>query len=510
MRFHFALICVLVAAWVASAAPGASAFLEFHTGLRGAPLAAQFASDTADRFGGNWKAFRIPLSTGQAFENNVPAFFTLGLQTWYNESFEIYARFPLRKDLEAWYQDEWHSTQALGTNEVDLNVPTQSWARWNNATGFVQVGRFLPTLGPSPNTLILGGAPSHDGLWWKFAAGHARFDFVLSSLNPFLTGTPESPGAEPAEGTEAWSQLHRTVPNQRNRIFAEPAKNLLVHRVGMDFSHGWVAIIEQSLIGGKDLALRDFNPFIAWHNNFGDGYTKASTTFEAGLRPSRSSAFYWQLDMEDIKSPEGETSGETNPTTLGMLAGWKQELALGSRGTLTSRLDAVYTDPVFNNHRIPLQKMSSRKVYRSNYRAQEEPEFADIYLVDYPLGYRRGPDAVDLWWNLSYRDATDRLGVDFEAAWLRQGSCELYSAYDSCSIYSQPLSGVVERIVQADLTWWGKPWLGTLLYIGGGVRGFRNRENQAGDNGAEGWGRLGLQYTLGTDRHPSSSSPLNY
>ncbi len=101
MRFRFAFIYILGATWAASAATGAGAFLEFHTGMRGAPLAPQFAADTADHFGSNWKALRIPLSTGQAFENNVPAFFTLGLQTWYNESFEIYARFPLRKDLEA-------------------------------------------------------------------------------------------------------------------------------------------------------------------------------------------------------------------------------------------------------------------------------------------------------------------------------------------------------------------------------------------------------------------------
>jgi len=395
-----------------------------------------------------------------------------------------------------------HSTIPLGTEELDLNVPTEAWARWNNILGFVQLGRFRPDLGPSPNTIVLGGAPSHDGFWWKMAAGVARFDFVFSSLNPWLAGTPDSVGGLPPTDSEAWQQQHRTVPNQRKRIFAEPAKTLLVHRVGLDFSHGWIAVIEQSLIGGKNIAVRDFNPFVAWHNNFGDGYTKASTTIEAGLRPGRTSTFYWQLDMEDIKSPVGETSGETNPTTLGMLAGWHQEIPLGALGKMESRFDAVYTDPVFNNHRVPLQKMSSRRVYRSNYRAQEDPDFADIYVVDYPLGYRRGPDAVDLWWNISWSNASHTTGADLESAWLRQGSCEIYSAYDSCSIYNEALSGVVERSLQSDLTLWHKPWPSTLLYIGGGARRFRNRENTAGDNGSEGWGRAGVRFILGNDRHP--------
>jgi hypothetical protein len=504
MIFRF-LVALMVLASVGQANPGASAFLEFNGGLRGTALPRQFAADTADRYGSNWRALRVPLATGNAYEANTPAFFTLGLQAWYDSSFEIYARFPLRKDLEAWYQDDLHSTQAFVPSAVDLNVPIESWARWNNPVGFVQLGRFKPDLGPSPNTLVLGGAPWHDGLWWKFAAGVARFDFVLSSLNPYLMGTPDSVGAEPPEGSEAWQQLYNTVPNQRKRTFTDPSKNLLVHRVGLDFSHGWVAIIEQSLIGGKDLALRDFNPFIAWHNNFGDGYTKASTTFEAGLKPGRTSTFYWQLDLEEIASPVGETSGETNPTTIGMMAGYKQTIPLQAWGTINSRFDVVYTDPVFNNHRVPLQKMTSRRLYRSNYRAQEEQDFADVYIVDYPLGYRRGPDAVDLWWNVSYHNVNKNYGADLEMAWLRQGSCEIYDDYDSCKVFDQALSGVVERSLQADLTLWGKPWHQTLLYVGGGARRYRNLENIAGDNGVDGWGRIGVQYTLGKDRHPRAT-----
>ena len=494
-----------VVAGVAWAQAGASAFLEFHGGLNGRPLPKEFASDTADFDGGNWRALRIPLAMGQAFET-TPAFFTLGLQAWYGSDFEIYARFPLRRDLEAWYQSDFHGIQTVQTNELDLNVPTEAWMIWQNPTGFVKLGRFKPDLGPSDNALVLAGAPWHDGFWWNFAAGMGRYDFVLVSLNPHLTGTPSAAGAEPPEGSEAWQQLYNTVPNQRKRIFAEPAKNLVLHRFALEGRVGWLAIIEQSLVGGKHLAFRDMNPFVAWHNNFSDGYVKASTTLEVGLRPGRHSTFYWQLALEDIKSPVGETSGETNPTTLGALAGYRQEFPLGHLGFLTSQLDAVYTDPVFNNHRVPLQKMTSRRLYRSNYRAQEEPEFADVYMVDYPLGYRRGPDAVDLWWTLKYHNVLQTFGTQMEWAWLRQGNCDLQSPYDSCSVYEHALSGMVESSVQADLELWNRPQHSILLYIGGGARRYANLENNPDDDGFQGWGRLGVRYTLGVDRHSKIES----
>ena len=47
-------------------------------------------------------------------------------------------------------------------------MPTDAYAKWNNKAGFVQVGRFKPDLGPSPNTLAVGGAPYHDAILWRF------------------------------------------------------------------------------------------------------------------------------------------------------------------------------------------------------------------------------------------------------------------------------------------------------------------------------------------------------
>jgi len=440
MRNHVNPLILLIVIQTFSFAEniGASAFIKVNAGIWGAPTAKTFAADTMENFGGNWRALRIPLETGRYFET-LPPFFILGLGAHYKDNFIIHAEFPLRRDLEAWYQDSYKRTYTFDPSELDLNVPTQAWGQWNNPAGFVKFGRFKPELVPTPNTIILGGAPHHDAIHWKFSAGIARYDFLISSLNSWLDSSE----------IKKQHDVNNAIPNARGRVYTEPSKNLLLHRVGIDGKYGYIAVIEQSLIGGKNLEFRDFSPFTAWHNNFSYGYSKMSTAFEAGLRPIKNSEFYWQFAIEDVQSPVGEKEGDKGYTTLAFLAGYKQKIPLGIYGELDSRIDAVRTDPQYNNNKVPLQKMTSRKIYNSNFREQSSPNFADMYIVDYPLGYRRGPDAIDLWWNLKYTAANKQFNAELETAYLRQGECAVYSDHDQCS-QQKILSGKEEKLFLMD------------------------------------------------------------
>ncbi|MCL2282951.1 MAG: hypothetical protein FWC26_06500 [Fibromonadales bacterium] len=417
---------------------GGSVYVKVNAGIWGAPTANVFAADTMENFGKNWRALRIPLETGRYFETLSP-FFILGLGANYKDDFVIHAEFPLRRDIEAWYQDSYKRTYTFDPSELDLNVPTEAWGQWNNPAGFVKFGRFKPEIAPTPNSIILGGAPHHDAVHWKFSAGVARYDFLIVSLNSWLDSNE----------TKKQHDVKNAIPNARGRVYTEPSKNLLLHRVGIDGRFGYLAIIEQSLIGGKNLEFRDFSPFAAWHNNFSYGYSKMSTAFEAGLKPIKNSEFYWQAVMEDLQSPVGEKEGDKGYTTLAFLAGYKQKIPLGIYGELESRIDAVRTDPQYNNNKVPLQSMTSRKIYNSNFRAQGKPNFADMYIVDYPLGYRRGPDAIDLWWNLKYASASKAFSAELESAYLRQGQCDLYSDHDWCS-KQKILSGSEEKLILMD------------------------------------------------------------
>ncbi|MCK9181400.1 MAG: hypothetical protein M0P13_00780 [Fibrobacteraceae bacterium] len=458
-------------------------------GVEGAPKASVFAVDTVDFYSSNWRGLQIPLETGRNYETIDP-FFDLYFGGAYKD-FSVYFNFPLRKDIEAWYEDDYSSNVTLSPDHLDINVPTEGYAKWVYGAGFLQAGRFKPEMGPSPNTLALGGAPYHDAILWNFSPSIFRYDFFISSLNSHLHGTPSTVGGEVTDTTsEVWKQANLEVDNQRNRSYTEPYKTLVYHRVGVDLNFAWLYIIEQSVIGGKQVEFRTINPFMFWHDNYASGYTKANVTLELGFRPTKGGSFYYQMGIDDIKSPVGETGKNSTRGILSYLVGYNQKIDTKSWGSFDFRLDAVYTDPAAGNERLPLLKYTSRRMYRSNYRDQSDADFADMFFVDYPLGYRRGPDAKDLWFTTAWNYG--RHSVELELAWLRQGDKDLYTDYDEAVVCKQALSGVVERQYILDLTYKASFWKGLQARLGGGVRHYRNLDHIEGADGFDFWLTSGI------------------
>jgi len=138
-----------------------------------------------------------------------------------------------------------------------------------------------------------------------------------------------------------------------------------------------------------------------------------------------------------------------------------------------------------------LQKMTSRKIYNSNFRHQADPNFADMYIVDYPLGYRRGPDAVDLWWNLKYISASKKFSAELESAYLRQGDCEIYSEHQECS-ERKVLGGVEEKLFLLDFlaNYSYSKFFG--IYAGAGFQNVKNKDNILGNSKNDAWAKAGI------------------
>lgn len=461
--------------------------------LHGEPVQQTFAVDTVDRYGSNWRGLQIPLETAREYETIDP-FFLVFLDGRYKD-FEVRFNLPLRKDLEAWYEDDLHSNTTVDPGHLDINVPTEGYAQWTYGAGYVKFGRFRPDMGPSPNTLALGGAPYHDAVLWEFNPSIFRYDFFISSLNAHLHGTSSTAGGDVTDTTtEVWKQAHEQVENSRNRTYTEAYKTLVYHRIGADVKYGWLYFIEQSVIGGKQPEFRTVNPFMFLHDNYASGYTKANFTIELGLRPVKRGAFYWQMNIDDIKSPVGETGDNSTRGILSYLAGYTQTVPTEKYGTFDIRLDAVYTDPAYGNERIPLLKYTSRRMYRSNYRDQDDPDYADMFYVDYPLGYRRGPDAVDFWFDLGWKKG--RHSAALELAWLRQGDKELYTDYDSALAAHHALSGVVEKQYVADVTYKLQALESLGFEFGLGGRIYRNLGHDTDEDGVDGWARLGAKWNF--------------
>ena len=147
------LLFGIVSAWSLNGG-FASLRVDLNLGFNGGPTASEFAADTVDRFGSNWRALQIPLETARIYEESLSPFFALTFGAGY-KNFSMWIEAPLRKDLEAWYDSDLKTNFTVFPSELDINVPRKAYARFDNSLGFIQAGRFKPEVGPSENTLTI-------------------------------------------------------------------------------------------------------------------------------------------------------------------------------------------------------------------------------------------------------------------------------------------------------------------------------------------------------------------
>jgi len=398
----------------------------------------------AEAYNENWSARRMDPERAAQWRN-LPAMASVDLRaSW--DSAKIFVELPLRRDFDAWRQDPSGSNLFLSPEELDINVPYEGWISWTSARGLsLKAGRFRQSYSPSPYGVVLGSDILHDGLAAKVPLGRWTFDWFFSSLNPWLVGT-KSDGSV-AVGSEAQQQRTRTVPNQRGRIYDDAYKTLFLHRLTCSVGPVDLTIGEQLIVGGVAPQWREAVPFVVWHDNYGDGYSKVSTHLQAVWTPAATQRFHLQGIFEDVKVPVGEVEGADPRVIYAANAGWKGATGRAS-GRWSASVDLTVTSATFNNHTIPLLKGTSRRLYRSNNRSQGMPGFVDTWIVDQPLGYFRGSDAVDLWTHLDWMAPDSSRGAGLEIDWLNQGDAAVWMDGETLEKRQGPLSGLVTTQVR--------------------------------------------------------------
>jgi hypothetical protein len=457
------------AGWSLKAVPSAS--IRFEPVLPGQP----WSLGDAESYGSNWKAIRVDPEVAHQWDT-LPALAQLELGAAV-DSFRLEAVLPIRRDLEAWATDPTGSNLLHGAEELDINAPYEGWVRWGGRwTGSLQAGRFRKSFSEFPQGVIQGSDLVHDAVWWRLPMGPWTFEWFASSLNPWLPGISGDGTVQP--GSEADRQSTATIPNSRGRVYDEPYKTLFLHKLGVAVGDFDAAVVEQLLVGGRAPTWRDAVPFVAWHDNYGDGYSKVSTALDLGWHPDSLLKIHSQLLVEGTPSPVGETVGWKPQLTFAANAGWEGWwTAWGGRAR--GALDATTTSPTLNNYPIPLLKGISRRLYRSNNEDQAEPGFSDTWMVDQPLAYHRGPDAADLWSNWSWVEPGSRWGGGFELDFLQQGDADLWQDPETLQDRRWPLSGVVEREARARVSGWVRSARWTLQ-MGFGGSAFWNLGHEAG------------------------------
>jgi hypothetical protein len=341
---------------------------------------------------------------------------------------------------------------------------------------------------PSPEFgLALSSAvPYHNGAQFVFKFPRLRYRFLVSSLNPWLEGTPA--GGTSSEdypvGSEEWRQ--RNYPsiggtgNAHKRVYDARIKTLLAHRL-----EGWwgpvsLGITETNVVGGKVPDLRDMNPFAVFHNDFRDGYSNNGVSVDALVRLPAGFSLAAEVLMDDLEY--SETEGESATTSvLGYLGALRHSFM--ARGWLFNQsLHAVYTNPFLYGFQQPLNTLASRHVLTSNFQDDSDPVFVDKYVVDYPIGYLRGGDAMDLWYRILAADG-GRLSLLLSLGLLAKGEVTLHTPFENYyGLRASAPTGTEEREIRMSFEGEYRPIEGIGLQLGAEWRSVKDVDHRQGQS----------------------------
>jgi hypothetical protein len=454
-----------------------------------------------EKFNGTWSSARVDPELGAEW-SRLPPLAALALRYPVTAHSILAFRIGLHRDLSAWSGDPSGSNIPLSDREVDLNEPSLGYFRADDAHYAFTIGRFPVHWSPSPEygLALSRSVPYHNGAEIALKVPHARYRFLVSSLNPWLEGTPagDSSGEAYPPGSEEYRQRHYASDHGASlfhkRVYDARVKTLFAHRVEADLGPLSLGNTETQVIGGKPPDLRDAGPFVFFHNDFKEGYANGALSLDAGLGLPKGFALAGEYYIDDASYPETEGDGGT-PSLGGWMASIRQAFAAG--GWLVGQsLHAIRTDPYLYGYLQPLNTAASRIVLASNNQRHGDSLFTDKYVIDYPLGYSRGGDAFDFWYRLEAWKGERWHGV-FAAGILAKGGVDLYAPYESYygASHDAP-SGVAERETRLRVEGDFRPKPGIALRAGAGWRRIGNAGHARGDDRYEARAMCGISLRL--------------
>ncbi len=435
-------------------------------------------------FAPGWESVHIDPEMARAW-SDVPDLIKVELQYSFSPHSYAYFRMGLHRDIKAWYQDPLGSNVPLSSKEVDLNEPSLGYFHIENNFLDFTVGRFPIHWSPSPDfgLTLSDGVPYHDAVQVALKAPVVRYYLLVSSLNPWLQGTPlgDTASENYPVGSEEYLQRHydsQLDQNAHSRVYADNIKTLFAHRLEANFSRLNLGITETQIIGGKVPDLRDAGPFIFYHNTFREGYTNINLSFDAKLRLPGNISLFGETILDDIRYVPTEGKDGT-PSIIGTMVGALHASTLG-RWLFTQSAHWIHTDPYLYGYQQPLNTFYSRQVLTSNMQDKNERPFVDKFVVDFPIGYLRGGDDNDFWYHLT-ATLPSSWELSLIAGILAKGEVNYYTPY--ASYYNNEgaaPTGIPEyetRVITRAAYVWQK---GVSVHGGAGWQYFENQNHLTG------------------------------
>ena len=454
-----------------------------------------------ESFGSGWSSLAIDPEIAHTW-TELPPIINTQLRYAVSPHSLVYFRLGLRRDLAAWHDDPYGLNLPLSDQEVDLNEPSLGYFHAENEHFAFTLGRFQVHWSPSPDfgLALSQSVPYHNAAEFRLKMPHGRYRFLVSSLNPWLEGTPlgDSSSSDFPPGSEEYRQRHyadeHQASNAHKRVYADRIKTLFAHRLEANVGPASLGITETEIIGGKVPDLRDGNPFVFFHNDFKDGYTNLALSFDGKVRLPMGLSLLGELLLDDVRYAETE-GGNGTPSLVGYLGGLFHTFAV--RGwVFTHSIQAIRTDPFLYGYLLPLNTLASRHVLTSNFQGPDKPEIIDKLVVDYPLGYLRGGDALDFWYKLDAFHGRE-LDLSLTLGMLSQGEMDLHRPYEDyyTSGHDSP-SGIAEKEFRARLDGRYRLGRGLEAHAGLGWQSINDLGHVSGQYAEHLEGALGIAWTF--------------
>lgn len=307
----------------------------------------------------------------------------------------VYLNGGLNRDFKAWYDDPSGSNLPLSADQLNINANPEAWVRYQGDFLDFQLGQFRPEFGPSPERGVsISGAPFHRGFLSSLKFPLVKFSWLWSSLDPYMSST------------EREFQNTSPISNARGEVYNQEVKNLLVHRLDFHWHSLELGLMESMIIGGHNPQLWEVQPFTVYHNNYPDGYGNTMLSIDLNWQVDERTQLYGELALDDLTGGNAESSQNSSNISSWIL-GYSYERQF-MKGLLQTRAEYIHVDPAFGNRDLTLLEFTSREVLRSNFipfenRLSQTELFSDTYVIDHPIGYFRGPDVRDFWWELAWK-----------------------------------------------------------------------------------------------------------
>ncbi|HDP77504.1 MAG TPA: hypothetical protein ENN47_04815 [Mesotoga infera] len=328
---------------------------------------------------------------------------------------------------------------------LDMSWPTFGYVSYANESLYASLGRYKVAWGPMRNGLMISDASSYyDNISASYTTSlwkDGRFTYS------FLVITPTS-----LLNSEEWQKQGKIWDLNQRRAYTEGAKTIIGHRFDVKFADwGRVGAGELNVVGGKHPDLNDANPFIIFHNTYGEDFSNVMASLDFSLVPFKGVEVYGEIAIDDVSFGSTEAGARGKPTALAYGGGLRYAVDLGEMLLLASA-EVYHADTWMYNRWQPLQTFTNRI-----YTKSELPGSRDF--TDYPLGFKYGPDlnGFSVMANLIMING---LSISFVYDYFKQGEVTLRTPYlnmkepeDDPGEFTDPKdwSGPVGKTVNANI-----------------------------------------------------------